>query len=62
MLPMFTTRAGSSGVAAARSWGSSATVRWKTPRTLTSSTLSQPLSGNSASGAPQAAPALLNNA
>ena len=57
--PMFTTRAGSSSVAAARSWGSSARVRWNTPFTLMANSLSKAASGYSSSGAPQVAPALL---
>ena len=46
-------------VAAARSIGASACVRKKGAFRLRSTTLSQPLSGNSSKGAPQAAPALL---
>ena len=56
---MLITRAGSSVVAAARSSGSNRTVRKNGPFRLMSITLSQPDSGNSSSGAPQAAPALL---
>ncbi len=53
------TRAGSSAVAPAFSWGSSAWVSMNGALTLMSITLSKPISGNSPSGAPHAAPALL---
>src|SRR5271165_6752028 len=56
---MLITREGSRADAAARSAGSSATVRLKMPSTFVCRTFSQPFSGNSSSGAPQVAPALL---
>src|SRR5271165_374005 len=56
---MLMTRAGSFGSAAARSAGSSAIVRSNTPCTFVRRTFSHPLGGNSSSGAPHPAPALL---
>ena len=56
--PMFTTRDGSSAVAPASRSGSIRWVRKNTPLTFVSNTLSQPFSGNSASGAPHDTPAL----
>src|SRR6201994_2188382 len=56
---MLITRAGAARSALARSAGSSATVRWKMPSTFVLRTFSQPAGGNSSSGAPHTAPALL---
>ena len=59
--PMLMTRAGSPGRAAARSWGSSATVSRKAAFTLRASTLSKAASGYCSRGAPQLAPALFTS-
>ncbi len=56
---MLMTRAGSSTVPAFCSSGTRNLVRWNTPFTLRASTRSKAASSNSASGAPQVAPALL---
>ncbi len=56
---MFTTRAGSSSVAAARNSGRSAWVSVKTAFRFTAITLSQPVSEYWSMGSAQAAPALL---
>src|SRR2546421_6718354 len=56
---MLTTLAGSSALAAARSAGSSPTVRWNGPSTFVCIARSHPDGGNSSSGAPHVAPALL---
>src|SRR5215831_14663681 len=61
MLPMLITRAGSSRVAAASSSGKNARVRKNGVFRFRSTTLSQAAAGNSASGAPQVAPALLTS-
>src|SRR6516162_3742018 len=61
MLPMLMTRAGSSGVPAASSSGKNARVRKKGAFRSRSTTLSQAAAGNSSSGAPQVAPALLTS-
>ncbi len=58
MEPTLITRAGSAGLAAASSRGSSARVRWNSAFTFSASTLSQAASGYSSMGAPQLAPAL----
>src|SRR5580658_1443310 len=59
MLPTLITRAGSSAVPAASSSGRNARVRKNGVLRFRSRTLSQAEAGNSASGAPQVAPALL---
>src|SRR3954449_247477 len=61
MLPTLTTRAGSSSVPASSSIGRKARGRKNGALRLRSSTLSQPDSGKSCSGAPQVAPALLTS-
>ncbi|ALE77835.1 hypothetical protein WY02_04565 [Pseudonocardia sp. AL041005-10] len=61
MLPMLITRAGSSADPAASSSGRNARVRKNGAFRLRSSTLSQACAGNSSSGAPQVAPALLTS-
>ena len=57
--PMFTTLAGSSGVAAFRRSGRSRFVSSNTAFTFRFRTLSKPEAGYSSMGAPHAAPALL---
>jgi hypothetical protein len=59
MLPTLITRAGSSAVPAFSSSGRNARVRKNGALRFRPSTLSQAEAGNSASGAPQVAPALL---
>src|SRR6516164_9202553 len=61
MLPMLMTRAGSSGVPAASSSGKNARVMKNGAFRSRSTTLSQAAAGNSSSGAPQVAPALLTS-
>ncbi len=61
MLPILITRAGSSRVPAASSKGRKARVRKNGAFKLRSTTFSQAAAGNSASGAPQVAPALLTS-